>query len=51
MCGNTQNTKPSQGLKVYDYDLDEGLEEGLYDEDDSFEDFHKVNEFLKTIVQ
>ena len=45
------NVKPTQGLKCYDYDLDEGLEEGLYDEDDSFEDFHKVNEFLKTIVK
>ena len=42
--------KPTQGLKCYDYDLDEGLEE-LDDEDDSFEDFHKVNEFLKTIVK
>ena len=41
------DTKPTQGLKAYDYDL----EEELYDEDDSFEDFHKVNEFLKTIVK
>ena len=51
MFGNTQNTKPTQGLKCYDYDLDEELEEELDDEDDSFEDFHKVNEFLKTIVK
>lgn len=51
LFGNTQNTKSSQGLKVYDYGLDEELEEELDDEDDSFEDFHKVNEFLKTIVK
>ena len=48
LFGNAQKT---QGLKCYDYDLDEELEEGLYDEDDSFEDFHKVNEFLKTIIK
>lgn len=41
------NVKPTQGLKCYDYNLDEGLDEELYDEDDSFDDFHKVNEFLK----
>ena len=41
------DVKPSQGLKCYDYDLDEEID----DEDDSFEDFHKVNEFLKTIVK
>ena len=41
------DVKPSQGLKYYDYDLDEEID----DEDDSFEDFHKVNEFLKTIVK
>ena len=37
------STKPIQAYK-------EELEE-LEDEDDSFEDFHKVNEYLKTIVK
>ena len=41
------DVKPTQGLKCYDYDLDEEeLEEIEKEYEDSFEDFHKVNEFL-----
>ena len=47
LFGNVQRT---QDLK-YGYDLAEDLEESLYDENDSSEDFHKVNEFLKTIIK
>lgn len=36
-----------QGLKVYDYDLDEEeLEEIERECEDSFDDFHKINEYL-----
>ena len=37
--------------RMVDDNIKGTIEEELYDEDDSFEDFHKVNEFLKTIVK
>ena len=40
------NVQPTQGLKVYDYDLEEELEEIKEEYVDSFDDFHMVNEFL-----
>lgn len=40
------NAKPTQGLKCYDYDFDETLEKIEDELEDSFDDFHKINEYL-----